>query len=399
MPMYDSILIPTDGSEGAQVAGEVARSLATQSNAHLHVLFVEESADEAALERGATAVETIVDRAADAGVDTTGETIDSGEPVHRAILGYAEDRDVDAIVMGTHGQTRLDQYLLGSVAERTLRESTIPVVTVHEDVEPEAAFDRVLIPTDGSESSETAATHGARLAAATGAELHAVHVVETGLVRSGSRERGEEYVETAAERARDSGVSAVETAVLEGRPHQTILAYAAEHDVDWIVMGSHGKTGIRRYLLGSVTERVVRFANAPVITVKPPRVTTTVEYLDYAVVDERGWPIDEVFAEAAEADLDEAAHGMVEVARDEYILDAAEAAGLDWPFHCRAGGCVECAAVVVAGDLEMEVQRSLSDEEIEERDLRLTCVATPTTDEVKLLYNARHLDVLQDRVL
>ena len=78
---------------------------------------------------------------------------------------------------------------------------------------------------------------------------------------------------------------------------------------------------------------------------------------------------------------------------------AAEAAGHDWSYSCRAGGCVNCAAVAVEGDLEMDIQRSLSDEEVEELGLRLTCVGTPVGERLKLVVNAKHLDVLQDRVL
>ncbi|MCU4925752.1 2Fe-2S iron-sulfur cluster-binding protein [Halobacteria archaeon AArc-dxtr1] len=93
------------------------------------------------------------------------------------------------------------------------------------------------------------------------------------------------------------------------------------------------------------------------------------------------------------------AHGTFEVSRDEYVLDAAEAAGHNWPFHCRAGGCVNCTAVLLEGDLEMDVQRSLSEEEVEEKGFRLTCVATPASDSIKLIYGAKHLDELRDRVV
>jgi len=126
----------------------------------------------------------------------------------------------------------------------------------------------------------------------------------------------------------------------------------------------------------------------------------TVEYLNYEVVDDNGWEIGaDAFEKAADAGVDEADYGSIEVGSGEYVLEAAEAQGYDWPFSCRAGACANCAAIVVEGDLEMDMQQILSDEEVEEQDVRLTCVSTAETDEVKIVYNAKHLDYLQDRVI
>lgn len=127
----------------------------------------------------------------------------------------------------------------------------------------------------------------------------------------------------------------------------------------------------------------------------------TVEYLNYEVVDDNGWdPHDgDVFERAADAGLSDEDHGTLEVNEGEYILEAGEAEGFDWPFSCRAGACANCAAIVVEGEVEMDMQQILSDEEVEEKNIRLTCIGSPATDEVKLIYNAKHLDYLQDRVI
>ncbi|WP_367176228.1 ferredoxin Fer [Haloarcula rubripromontorii] len=126
-----------------------------------------------------------------------------------------------------------------------------------------------------------------------------------------------------------------------------------------------------------------------------------VEYLNYEVVDDRGWDVydEENFELAAELDLPEEDYGFFDVPEGRYILEAAEAAGLDWPFSCRDGICSNCAAVVVDGDIEMDGAQALSDEEIEEKDVRLTCVGRPASDYIRLLYNAKHLDYLQDRIM
>jgi len=127
----------------------------------------------------------------------------------------------------------------------------------------------------------------------------------------------------------------------------------------------------------------------------------TVEYLNYDVVDDQGWDIydDDLFEKASEEGLGEEDHGDIEVAQGEYILEAAEAQGYDWPFSCRAGACANCAAIIADGEVEMDMQQILSDEEVEEKGVRLTCVGTPATDEVKIVYNAKHLDYLQNRVI
>ncbi|AWB28047.1 ferredoxin Fer [Halococcoides cellulosivorans] len=127
----------------------------------------------------------------------------------------------------------------------------------------------------------------------------------------------------------------------------------------------------------------------------------TVEYLNYEVIDDQGWDIedDDLFEKAQDLDLGESEHGSLEVAEGEYILESAEAQGYDWPFSCRAGACANCASIVVEGEVDMDMQQILSDEEIEDKGVRLTCVGTPETDEVKIVFNAKHLDFLQNRVI
>ncbi|MFC6837696.1 ferredoxin Fer [Halomarina ordinaria] len=124
---------------------------------------------------------------------------------------------------------------------------------------------------------------------------------------------------------------------------------------------------------------------------------STVEYLNYRAVEREGWDVDDedLFEKAAAADLDDIDHGTLEVGEYEYVLDAAEEAGQSWPFECRAASCANCCAFVTEGDVEMDMNLFLTDEEVEEMGLRLTCVSTPASDEVKLVYNARSHDYLQ----
>jgi 2Fe-2S type ferredoxin len=127
----------------------------------------------------------------------------------------------------------------------------------------------------------------------------------------------------------------------------------------------------------------------------------TVTYLNYDVLDDNGWEIDDddLFESAEDADLGEEDYGSLDVNEGEYILEAAEAQGYDWPFSCRAGACANCAAIVKDGEIDMDMQQILSDEEVEEKNVRLTCIGSPDADDVKIVYNAKHLDYLQNRVI
>jgi len=140
-------------------------------------------------------------------------------------------------------------------------------------------YGRVLLPIDGSEPSLRAAAHAIELAGTYDATVHALYVVDASpspltVSRSDVRETLREVEEQAAEAAfatveplaEEADVELV-TAMLEGNPEREIVDYAAEQEVDIVVMGTHGRTGLGRRLMGSVTERVVRSAPAPVLTV------------------------------------------------------------------------------------------------------------------------------------
>jgi nucleotide-binding universal stress UspA family protein len=135
----------------------------------------------------------------------------------------------------------------------------------------------ILLPTDGSEGVERAVDHALSLARDAGADLHVLHVADTSVLPLDAHSRAAvQYMEAVAEesvaeildRAAAAGVESTTGVVRRGRPDRVIRAYADEHDVDLIVMGTHGRTGLDHVLLGSVTERVVRTAAVPVLTVR-----------------------------------------------------------------------------------------------------------------------------------
>jgi len=141
-------------------------------------------------------------------------------------------------------------------------------------------YDRILLPTDGSEAADAAVEHALGLAETFDAAIHVLYVVEVGMVpddvAAGTlvntlTEAGERAVGAVRDRAESAGVRDVETTVEVGVPHRVVLDTVEDWDADLVVMGTHGRTGLDRYLLGSVTEKVVRSCDAPVLTVRQPR--------------------------------------------------------------------------------------------------------------------------------
>lgn len=133
-------------------------------------------------------------------------------------------------------------------------------------------YSDILIPTDGSQGATGALEHGIEIASQGDATLHALYVVDARLARSGPlldtlRGEGRQAVRDVEVAGTQAGLPVV-TEIVKGNPHQEILDYVAKHGVDMIVMGTHGRTGLDRAVMGSVAERVVRQSPVPVLTVR-----------------------------------------------------------------------------------------------------------------------------------
>jgi nucleotide-binding universal stress UspA family protein len=203
------------------------------------------------------------------------------------ILGAATDLGASLIAMTTHGRSGFDRLVLGSVAEKVIRKSPLPVLALRATVAPggRGLFERVLLPYDGSDLAWRAVETVARLAKrATGPRSAILFgVVETFPDEGGRKpedaghardiaaqflrlrtERVCEELEAAAARARDLGIEAkVETAV--GSPAVRILCAAEAMAATLIAIATHGRSGPSRWALGSVTEKVLRGAPAPLL--------------------------------------------------------------------------------------------------------------------------------------
>lgn len=130
------------------------------------------------------------------------------------------------------------------------------------------------------------------------------------------------------------------------------------------------------------------------------RARTHVTYLNYDILTDYGWAVDDerLFENAAGSGLAEADYGQFAVEPGESLLEAAENRGYAWPFACRGGACVNCAIFLHSGELSMPVNHVLP-AEMYERNIRLSCNGMPITDELHVVYNVKHMPELEELLL
>jgi nucleotide-binding universal stress UspA family protein len=206
--------------------------------------------------------------------------------IHREILVQATEGRADLILMGTHGRSGFERFLLGSATEKVLRKAACPVMTIppaggSEPVEAAPHFRRILCPIDFSESSIAALTFALSFAEEEDARITLLHVVEAppdladGAITGGVNV-GEHRASAEAARRRhlealvpDSARECcwVETAVVEGKASREILRVASARQSDLIVMGARGRGALNLLVFGSNTHDVIRAGVSPVLTV------------------------------------------------------------------------------------------------------------------------------------
>jgi nucleotide-binding universal stress UspA family protein len=211
-------------------------------------------------------------------------SITSSASIPEGILEYAKKEACDLIVTGTHGRRALSRLLIGSVSQELIRNSPVPVMVVKAIKDPEKHvqnYDRVLIPIDFSEMGMKALDYGIRFANFLRADVDVIHTVDTPAINSlkGMYPFPDMMIPDKVDLSVDLTLSkAVEdknivgnwkVATLFGDPADEILNYASKNNCGFIVMGTHGRKGLERTLLGSVTTVVVSKSDIPVITVSP----------------------------------------------------------------------------------------------------------------------------------
>jgi nucleotide-binding universal stress UspA family protein len=288
-----SIVVPTDFSPLAQAAAARAATLARLDGASIHLVHAVRFPLVAApyevplsaavweeLRRGATVQLEEERKAVEArGVATvTAEIADPSDPVE-AIHAAAASRAADLIVMGTHGHGGLKHAFLGSVAERTLRTASRPVLAVKEDVaKAEQPIRRILLAVDFSVHSDRAVELAAGLAKRLAAAVDVVHAFDLPLdyvpyasdfgteLEQKIQTVAGERLESARERLAKAGVAA-NVHTRRGHASEVIADLAGKLGAQLVVMGTRGNSGLAHVLLGSVAERTLRMAPCSVLAV------------------------------------------------------------------------------------------------------------------------------------
>jgi nucleotide-binding universal stress UspA family protein len=189
-----------------------------------------------------------------------------------ALTQHAIERDVRFVVMGTRAASAAGRTMRGSVADRVMRESPRPVVLVPPGADfmrgKRVRIGRVLIPLDGSGLAANSVEYVLALPHADELEYVLLQVVAPGAERA--RAEAEKHLVAAADRVRARGARAVETGVVEAsQPADAITAAIREALVELIAMSTRGAGGLRRFVLGSVAEGVVRESEVPVMLLTP----------------------------------------------------------------------------------------------------------------------------------
>lgn len=272
---FHTIAVATDGSSAASAAVGVAIALARHDRARLLVCSVANdvlmacadpyggSGDSAAfaesIDEATSACSAATTRARAAGVEATA-SVTSGLPAGQ-IVSVARAAGVDAIVMATQGRRGFERLMLGSTAADVLRLSSIPTIVVPASWDATRASMRgvLLVALDDSEPSDAAFEFALQYAEPATRLVLCNVVAEYGWP---DRERFERL----AERARARGFAA-EAVLVDGAAAGKIVSTARERHAEAIVIGTHGRRGVHRLLLGSVAEAVIRAAEIPVIVV------------------------------------------------------------------------------------------------------------------------------------
>lgn len=290
--MYDRILIPTDGSDATAGAITYGIDMAQLFDADIHTLYVvdtremtdrlreehRETITSAAEKIGRHATEAIAKQGHELQIEVT-RAIRHGAPSD-IIIEYAKETASDVIIMGTHGRTGQERFFLGSTAERVVKTADIPVLTVRKGITEAGVlghelYDDILVPTDGSDAAVRAAEQAIELAEQYGATVYLLYVVDTTVWELGDtprsivrilKEAGEESMANLAEQAAALDVPITQE-IRKGIPYREICTQVDETDADLIVMGTRGRTGQPEVLLGSTTDRILRTADVPVLTV------------------------------------------------------------------------------------------------------------------------------------
>jgi nucleotide-binding universal stress UspA family protein len=300
--MYTRMLIPLDGSKLAENVLPYARALARALELRIDLLSVVDSMDfartanaghvrdfdplvEAAMREGKRYLESIAQSFGGAKVSYA---VEHGVADKIIIDSAASDKDT-LITMATRGRSGIHRWLMGSVAEKVLRGATNPLLLVRGDEEGknegEAALKSVVVPLDGSRLAESVLPRAIDLAqklslaivltrayqiplSAAYAGAEAPYIPNQDALLNLVREEASAYLEAKVNELHQNGVEKVSSVLLVGSGADEIIDLARSTPDNLIAMCTHGRSGVKRWVLGSVTEKVVRHSGDPVLVVR-----------------------------------------------------------------------------------------------------------------------------------
>jgi nucleotide-binding universal stress UspA family protein len=193
--------------------------------------------------------------------------------IHERIVGLADAENCDVIVMGRRGLGRIERAFVGNVTARVIGHTLRDVLVVPRGAT--VGWKKIVLATDGSRFSTAAAERAITLAKSYGGELKVISIVDVPTEFYAEAPQAVEdmvkkatgYVNDVKKQATEAGVK-TETFVAEAEAYEAIINLAKEQNAEMIVMGSHGRTGLKRLLMGSVTEKVISHAPCPVLVIK-----------------------------------------------------------------------------------------------------------------------------------
>jgi len=288
--MYKRMLVPLDGSELAEVVFTYAKELAARIGlevflfhvfnpeevalAPLHRTYVEHKAE--IIKRESQEFQEkkgIAPRSKP--VEVRGAAV-TGYPAEE-ILRYSDENDIDFILMANLGRSGVRRWAIGSVAEKVLRTSNIPVLLVRAGIPEDVVYDKwprrtILVPLDGSELAEAVLPHVEALAKQGGTELADVVLLRvcghTEMDNAKFVALTEEYLAKVEKRLKNASLN-VKSSVIKGEPAEQIVEYANLNPVNLIVMSTHARSGLDLLALGSVAAKVLQKASSPIFLVRP----------------------------------------------------------------------------------------------------------------------------------
>jgi len=284
--MYEihNILVPTDFSKHSDNALEHALYFGSSFHSHITVMHVDESPvtplgaaepDSDLMRQFRERQTAFIDdqfariRRGVVGYPVILDTLVVPGRAYKAIVEESEREDYDLLVIATRGLTHLAQHLIGSTAERVVRFSRQPVLSIQQAPKPGGIIDSVLCPTDLSPAGNAALSYAFSIARNAKATLYIQYISE--LEKTVSREQLIDRLPPLTEHYPQlHEVSWEFICDRDVEPSNSIIRFAEDRDVGLIVMSAHGRKGLRRAYIGNNTAEVVRQSTRPVLTVTHP---------------------------------------------------------------------------------------------------------------------------------